>query len=89
MFFDADKKYIGFRLIYTGSGSWAFTDAEVDDENHSITFSLDTMKSVISTVYNNSVSDVLNNTKYIRFSCMPTGSNANITAEDIENKRVI
>lgn len=88
MFFDADKKYIGFRLIYTGSGSWAFTDAEVDDENHSITFSLDTMKSVISTVYNNSVSDVLNNTKYIRFSCMPTGSNANITAEDIENINV-
>lgn len=84
MFFDADKKYIGFRLIYT-NGSWTFADIVVDDENHSLTFSLDTMKSVISTIYNNKVSDVLNNTKYIRFCCNPTGLKSNITADNIAN----
>ena len=84
MFFDADKKYIGFRLIYA-NGSWAFTDIVVDDENHSLTFSLDTMKSVISTIYNSKVTDVLNNTKYIRFCCNPTGLKSNITADNIAN----
>ncbi len=84
MYFDENKKYLGFALIYQNN---QFNYDVITNEDGSYVFDLSSCTEFTSNIYSN-LSDIINNTKYIRFSCSPVGDRMNIAPTNIENVEV-